>query len=367
VISFEGQRPPLPPDRLIDRVTPGVRQQYAKEDRAAFDASGQRSVREIEAVLAGVGRSLDEFPRILDFGCGCARVLRWMEPLSTGNDIHGCDIDELAISWAQDSLPFGTFVANDPLPPLPYADEHFDLVLNHSVFTHLDAEYQDLWLSELARVLKPGGLALLSVHGPTAFEAAEPQLRQANAEDPRSILERDGILFVDDDLWVGSSFPDFYHTTYHAPWYIHAHWGTWFDIRAYMPHADLSFQDVVVVEKVPVSELHRPIVQGSVAPPVVQPSQDLPLGTGPGLPMTTFLRRSAGMAVRRLVARLLEDTPSALAGGGAAPVAHAQPDVSTSLRASISRQGERLTTIEHDLSQLELAVRHLRAPGSDAQ
>ncbi len=242
--------PPRPPDFLIDRVV-GLDDTIADECRRLFDDSGRQSLLDIRTALAGLGKTLDDFPRILDFGCGCARVLRWLLSEVTSVEIHGCDIDEQAITWCQKHLPGMQFTRTDPEPPLPYADEAFDLVLNHSVFTHIDQRMQDLWLAELQRVLKPGGLALLSVHGPFAFGLTEYAARFEGDTGAvmRKELERDGILYMTSDAFVGSAFPSYYHTTFHAPWYVFQHWSEWFDVRAYLPQADLEFQDIILLQR----------------------------------------------------------------------------------------------------------------------
>ena len=48
------------------------------------------------------------------------------------------------------------------MPPLPFDDGFFDFVFSISVFTHIPEDMQFAWLSELRRVLKVGGTALLS-------------------------------------------------------------------------------------------------------------------------------------------------------------------------------------------------------------
>ena len=83
------------------------------------------------------------------------------------------------------------------------------------------------------------------------FEDNERALA-ASGENPtpgREQLERDGILFVERDSYVGSVFPDFYHTTFHAPWYVFERWGAVFTIRGYLPRGSLSHQDLVVLER----------------------------------------------------------------------------------------------------------------------
>jgi ubiquinone/menaquinone biosynthesis C-methylase UbiE len=50
-------------------------------------------------------------------------------------------------------------------PPLIFGDESFDLVYAISVFSHLTAPLQIGWRNELRRVLRPGGLLLLTTQG----------------------------------------------------------------------------------------------------------------------------------------------------------------------------------------------------------
>ena len=44
----------------------------------------------------------------------------------------------------------------------PFPDEHFDFVVLNSVFTHMLAEEVENYLSEIARVLRPGGRSLIT-------------------------------------------------------------------------------------------------------------------------------------------------------------------------------------------------------------
>ena len=71
------------------------------------------------------------------------------------------------IAWCQANISYAQFTVGPHDPPLPYPDHHFDLVINHSVFTHLDERYQDLWLTELQRITSPGAILLLTGEGPS--------------------------------------------------------------------------------------------------------------------------------------------------------------------------------------------------------
>jgi len=273
--------PPRPPDFLIDRVVSGFENDDAERHRALFDQTGKQSLLDITTALAGIGRTFAEFPRILDFGCGCARVTRWLQYETAGSDLFGCDIDAEAIAWNQSNLPGVQFARNDYEPPLPYADESFDLILNHSVFTHIDERMQDLWLAELRRVLKPGGIALLSVHGTRAFGISEHAARFEGDTSAvwRRELERQGILFISSDSYVGSSFPSFYHTTFHAPWYVFEHWAQWFDVTAYLSHADLGFQDIILLQRDDREDRDRAIVARPVHDEGTTSTGDAPLAS----------------------------------------------------------------------------------------
>ncbi|MDQ6797964.1 MAG: class I SAM-dependent methyltransferase [Actinomycetota bacterium] len=247
-----------PGDELVSRVTGAT-------DRDWFYESGRQSVREIAAVLSLAGRSLESFSSILDFGSGCGRILLWLEDVAKGAAVHGVDIDRQAVAWADQHLPFATVSANQPAPPLAHPDGYFDLVYSHSVFTHIDERLQDQWLRELRRVTRPGGLLVLSIHGEHAFAEFEAGALDAGG-DPSSLRERlvrDGIVFHRDDIWVDGPFPDFYHTTFHAPWYVFGHWGRYFTVRALVSRGSLGYQDFVLLERTP--ELPRQVSLSPVA------------------------------------------------------------------------------------------------------
>jgi SAM-dependent methyltransferase len=331
--EFGTQVPPRPPDLLIDRVTPGLTAAHAEVDRVEFDKSGVQSVKDIQSLLSLIGRSLDSYETILDFGCGCGRIARWMQPLLGAAEIHGCDIDEQAIRWAQANLTFATFQVNQPLPPLPYEDATFDLIFNHSVFTHLDTHYQDLWLEELRRVLRPGGTALLTVHGEWAYQVEEDKAGSL-AEVWRGQLEREGILFVSEDSYVGGSHPDFYHTTFHTPWYVFSHWTRWLEIVAYVPRGSLDHQDAVV--------LRRPAFQTSTRPIVPRASGLRPPDVVHGPTILAKLRAH----LAKLRAHLATPAP--------APAVIEQR-LSPLIVDIFNRQGERLSRLEREV---ELLARH---------
>ena len=238
-----GEMPELPPEDLRWRVS---------DHRSAklFWDTGAGTVANVEEMLAIAGKSIAHHSRALDFGCGCGRVLLHMRDLARDVELHGSDIDPESIAWCQAHIPWAMCVVNPWRPPLPYPDGHFDLIFNQSVFTHLDEDYQDVWLQELMRVTRPGAAVVLSVSGEGPFaefvklwSAAAPEAAARYVESFRST----GFVYVPSDGWDNGPFPDFYHSAFHAPWYIFRHWGRYFDIKAHVPGGSLGYLDYVLL------------------------------------------------------------------------------------------------------------------------
>lgn len=233
--------PPIPSLYLRHRVA-GV------YDIEHFHNSGRKSRQCFEEALGSIGRDLREFESILDFGVGCSRIMRWMEDISHNAELYGTDVDPPGVRWSQPRIQYATYTINQPLPPLVFPDNKFDLVYSHSVFTHLDEQYQDAWLAELKRVCKPGAILLLTVHGAVPWE----QFIQMDPNNPAmqhhiQQYEAQGFQFITDDGWTGI-FPDFYHSMFHKREYVEEHWGQFFTVQNYLDAGMLDYQDIVVLQ-----------------------------------------------------------------------------------------------------------------------
>jgi 2-polyprenyl-3-methyl-5-hydroxy-6-metoxy-1,4-benzoquinol methylase len=114
----------------------------------------------ISALGAALGASLG--PEVLNVGAGPFFELEDVD--ATGRNITVCDIDQRSIELAQ-KLHGARLSAADlvePGGPLPYASGRFDLVVSMDVIEHVPEPGLLPWLSEVFRVLKPGGLAFLT-------------------------------------------------------------------------------------------------------------------------------------------------------------------------------------------------------------
>jgi SAM-dependent methyltransferase len=158
---------PLPPPEFIG-LTLGIYDVPALYK--GFMESGVRDAQAIRDIVRTNGPGVRRLGALLDFGCGCGRVLRHWAKLPDTR-VHGSDFNPYMIDWCRGALPFAAFTLNGVAPPLEYDDEAFDLVYAVSVFTHLPEPLQLPWLRELARVVRPGGRLLLSLNGVQQAEA----------------------------------------------------------------------------------------------------------------------------------------------------------------------------------------------------
>jgi SAM-dependent methyltransferase len=157
---------PVPPATLRVRVA-------GTKDGAWFLRGGVLAEESIRSALARAGGPIDEMEAILDFGCGCGRVVRRWRTLP--GLVAGTDLSSEAIAWSRINLPFARFEVNGLEPPLPFDTDSFDLVYALSVLTHLPVDLQLRWLDELRRVLRPGGYLLVTVHGDAYLDRLAPE------------------------------------------------------------------------------------------------------------------------------------------------------------------------------------------------
>jgi SAM-dependent methyltransferase len=119
------------------------------------------------AITCGV--DMDRPVRVLDFACGAGRQLMQLLRLYPNVQAHACDIRADAIESLKRLYPKANLYTNSFDPPLRYVDGTFDLVYSVSIFSHLSESDARLWLRELRRVVKPGGILCLTFNSYTSL------------------------------------------------------------------------------------------------------------------------------------------------------------------------------------------------------
>jgi SAM-dependent methyltransferase len=148
---------PLPPPNLIVLVT-------GSADTAWYTEGGRLAAESICRILRQAGVSPADFHSILDFGCGCGRVIRRWRSITPAS-LYGTDYNPLLVDWCRHNLPFAKFQSNTLEPRLNYVDQQFEFAYALSVFTHMPEDLQKPWMNELRRVLLPGGYLLITTQG----------------------------------------------------------------------------------------------------------------------------------------------------------------------------------------------------------
>jgi SAM-dependent methyltransferase len=186
---------PIPPPRLrllVDNRSADA-DHYLRVGRQMFES--------IHGAVTDSGMQAGEMRALLDFGCGCGRVARHWVGLG-GPEVYGCDYNPDLVAWCQQSLPLMRTIRNDLAPPTPYVSGSFDLIYALSVFTHLDEPLQRAWVTEFHRLLRPGGMLVLSLLG--------DQLAGRLAPEERRRFER-GELVVQRPRMAGRNLCTVYH------------------------------------------------------------------------------------------------------------------------------------------------------------
>ena len=224
---------PLPPSRL--RAQAGPRH----ADPAFFLRSGRRHAELISELLQGNGSAIEELEGILDFGCGCGRVVRHWSKLQ-GARVCGCDVNPKMVDWCRANLSFADFTVNSLSPPLPYGISSFDLVYAFSVFTHLPRDLQHTWIDECFRVLRPAGYLLISTLGEHYLS-----LDRLTESERRSFSNGDVVV-----LYEGSPGTSLC-SAYHPPAYVHDKLAAEFELLSFLPAADDGRHDIHLFRKPP--------------------------------------------------------------------------------------------------------------------
>jgi SAM-dependent methyltransferase len=222
---------PLPP--IVLRTQAGPRH----ADAAFFLGSGRRHAELISDLVGEAGTPVDELGAILDWGCGCGRVLRHWSGLAHTR-VYGCDINPKMVDWCVANLPFAEVGRNDLSPPLPYPDSTFDLVYALSVMTHLPEDLQHAWIRECRRVLRPQGLLLFSTLG-----AHYLTLGRLTAAERESFRNGDVVVLYEDA--PGTSLC----SAYHPQSYVREELAADFEVVSFRPAADDGRHDLYLLRK----------------------------------------------------------------------------------------------------------------------
>jgi SAM-dependent methyltransferase len=148
-----------------------------------------RGMRSLSAALLGERLSGGA---VLDAGCGTGGFLAWAMGAGGFERGSGIDVSPDAIELARRRVP-GADLHVAPVAELPFADGSFDLVTLNDVLQHVPEADVARSLSEIRRVLRPGGALLVRTGGARRERRERADWRAYDRESLTREVERGGL------------------------------------------------------------------------------------------------------------------------------------------------------------------------------
>jgi SAM-dependent methyltransferase len=225
------------------------REGYFGPNHFSYWASGHRDWRLIREAAARLNVPVRDY---LDFGCASGRVIRHAALDPTTERVFGCDINRRHTDWIAQHLP-NKVVAfqNHSIPNLPLPDACLDVVSAYSVFTHIEV-FETAWLMELRRILRPGGIAWLTVQTELTWNAMTPDWPVYDAlkhfEDFAAIAANRSELPSPRTVYRWRGDRSYSSHVFYSRKYLRETWARIMPIVE-EHHMLPSFQDVVILQK----------------------------------------------------------------------------------------------------------------------
>lgn len=168
-------------------------------DAEAYLAVGRKAVDAILGILAKHGPR--DVRKVLDFGCGHGRVLRYLRGVFPEAEITAADRLDAGVDFCAQTLGAKPLYLEREIGKVEI-DDRFDLVWAGSVATHLDWQEILAMLDYLAATLADHGLLIFSTHGQLAYEWLKKSELDYGLEEHRRIrclqqYEEAGFAYAD--------------------------------------------------------------------------------------------------------------------------------------------------------------------------
>lgn len=243
-------RDPFPIPVTTDREGYHGPRHYAYWYSGLYDYLGMMRAMERQGVTLRPG------DQILDLGCASGRTMRHFACQGDDLTVWGADLKPRNIDWCRRFLPrnirplVGTHAAH-----LPIADGSLALAYAFSVFTHID-EYEFAWLAELHRVLRPGGVAYLTIHSERLWTGMTRQhpiwldiLSHERSPETPIDLEQFKHPMPQDRMVLRMGLHMGNVNVFHSDRYIHDVWGRLFEVAEFIEPPGTVQAQLVLLKK----------------------------------------------------------------------------------------------------------------------
>jgi SAM-dependent methyltransferase len=179
---------------------------FKNPDQAEFWASGAAN---LEATLEPFGRRFTPGDSVLEIGCGMGRITRAIA--ERAGSVIGVDVSEEMVSRAREALagvPNVEIRLGDGTSLAGMDDASFDACYSFIVFQHIpDPAVTCGYITEIGRVLKPGGWAVFQISDQPDVHLSSSYERGAQLRLRWRRLFRRAPTGGLEPQWLGSAVP----------------------------------------------------------------------------------------------------------------------------------------------------------------
>lgn len=197
----------------------------------------------LKEVTERYGKGVAQGTRILDFGVGWGRLLRYFLKDTELKNLVGIDVAKTLLPIWRKNFPGARLHLINTAPPLLLdPPSSFDLVYAHSVFSHLPGELADLWVTELASHMLPGGIFVMTTFSGYNISSRHIRGSDLKASHIREKYENGELLFI---MPQSKDFG----VAYMPKAYIETHWSEHFELKSFIDYRSLYPQAIAVLKK----------------------------------------------------------------------------------------------------------------------
>ncbi len=147
---------------------------------AEFDRIAGTYDNELKTVLGFFGKNNEKFAiykvnllshllkktkikKILDFGCGIGRSIKYLHKFFPDAQVYGCDLSEAELNIAKRAFPEDYFFVNEKIESIRNYGK-FDLIFVACVFHHIPPSERNKWSQAILQALNKGGYVAIFEH-----------------------------------------------------------------------------------------------------------------------------------------------------------------------------------------------------------
>ncbi|MCC3571021.1 MAG: class I SAM-dependent methyltransferase [Microcoleus sp. PH2017_40_RAT_O_B] len=248
------EMPTFPPDEMQKNYVGSSGESALKE---AF-----KFYSEVKHYAVNLGRSLTPESRILDFGCGWGRYIRFFLKDVVPENLYGIDVDPEMVDICQKTVRYGKYSTVKPQPPAGFADNTFDVIYAYSVFSHLSETVHIKWVEEFSKILKPGGILVATTQSRNFIEFCRSLRGQTHSfgwynalansfiDTEATLTDYDEGKFLYSPTGGGSTRDaSFYGEAIISPAYVNREWTKYLNFHDFVDDPQRCNQAIIFMQK----------------------------------------------------------------------------------------------------------------------